>query len=785
MQRSFQHFPRLLPFLLLALLPCLLLAPVVFGGDVFLPADLLKDIAPWRTADPNSRVPWNPLMWDGMAEFYPWRLFATETLKSGYVPLWNPHQFCGTPFVANSQSAVFYPLNLLFCVFPVARAFGISVLLHLFLTGSFLYLFLRSRAVALGRPAALLGAVAWQMCHWQVAWLELPTFLCVSCWLPLALLLADRAAARPTALRAGGLGLCLGVMLLAGHLQIAFYCLGLITAYAVFRIRPLLKAQWKPLTGAALLAIALMLGVAAPQLLPAVELSRMSHRAGSAVTLAAYSGYVKLAVPPVNLVTLLSPGFFGSPTRGTYWGIGLNGGPGAYMENACYDGVLTLLLATLALGMTWRTSAATRFFAICALVSLLLALGTPLNALLFFGLPGWAQTGSPGRILVLWSFCLPVLAAIGLDTLLRRFDPKALGRSALAFGIIAASIIAFIVIWINASYPAGTLAANLAPESDLWRLPVGILLGAAAAVWLHRRGTLTASRLGGALVALTALDLLAAGYGFNRTASLSAVYPVTPLIAFLQAHRAEGRIMPLNKHWPQYEPPPAILPPNAATVYGLDDTQGYDSLLTGQYLGFAGAMDGGSPAPPENGNMVFTNGFLSPEARQAGARYAVSQTPLPGLTPVFQDNGNYVYEDKKALPRVQVIGPGTVDAEGVGYHIMPNQPTRVSVLAWTEGLSLPQKVIVADQWYPGWNAYFGGREAGSESMLTHTPGIFCTITLTPRQLEGSSINNQIEMRYEPTAFRVGLYGLCLALGTAAGIWAAARARKSKRVGRRP
>ncbi len=771
-----RFLPRLLPFLVLALLPCLLLAPVVFSGDVFLPADLLKDIAPWRTA-PSAEVPWNPLMWDGMAEFYPWRLFAAETLKSGYLPLWNPHQFCGTPFVANSQSAVFYPLNLLFCVFPVARAFGVSVLLHLFLTGSFMFLFLRSRAMDLRRPAALLGAVAWQLCHWQVAWLALPTFLCVSCWLPLALLLVDRAAARPAALRAVWLGLCLGVMLLAGHLQIAFYCLSLIAAYALFRILPLLKTQWKPLTGAAVLAIVLMLGVAAPQLLPAVELSRMSHRAGAAVSLATYTGYVRLAVPPINLVTLLAPGFFGSPTRGTYWGVGTNGGPGMYMENACYSGVLTLLLAIAALVTTWRASAVTRFFAICALVSLLLALGTPLNALLFFGLPDWAQTGSPGRILVLWSFCLPVLAASGLDALLRRFEAKSLVKSAAAFGVLAVGLLAFTVIWINATAPAGTLAANLATESDLWRLPIGILLGAAAAFWLYQRGSLAASRLSGVLVALTAVDLLAAGYGFNRTAPLSAVYPVTPLIAFLQAHKADGRIMPLNKRWPLYEPPQAILPPNSATVYGLDDTQGYDSLLTGQYFGFAGAMDGGSPAPPENGNLVFTNGFLSPEARQAGARYAVSLSPLPGLTPVFEDHGDYVYEDKAALPRVQVIGTGTVDADGIGYHSVRDEPTDVSVLAWTEDLALPKRVIFRQQWYPGWNAYFGGHEADNKAILTSTPSIFCTVTLTPQQLKGSAINNQIEMRYEPAAFRVGLYGLCLALGTAAAVLAAAGSRK--------
>lgn len=769
------RLPRLLPvlFTALALLvpPCLLLWPVVAHGEAFLPADLLRDVAPWRTANPAALVPWNPLMWDGIAEFYPWRLFAAQTLRSGTLPLWNPHQFCGTPFVANSQSAVFYPPNLLFCLLPVARAFGVSVLLHLFLTGGFAYLFLRSPALGLGRAASLLGAVAWQMCHWQVAWLALPTFLCVSAWLPLALLLVDRAALRPTATRAVPLGLCLGLMLLAGHLQIALYCFGLITAYAVFRLLPRVKLHWPALLGCAALALLLAFGLAAPQLLPVFELAHVSHRAGGPPTWAAYQGYVRLAVPPVHLVTLFLPGFFGSPTRGTYWAIDLNAGPGGYMENACYGGVLPLLLALVALA-TWRGSIATQFFAIAATVSLLLALGTPLNALPFFCLPGFAQTGSPGRILVLWSFCVSVLAAVGAQAVLRG-EWRALAQGAGAFLAAFLLALAYAAIWISRSEPSGAWAVLLNTEGDLWRLPLGLLLGAAAALWLWRRGTVKTPVLGVILVALVGADLLAAGYGLNRTTAPQNVYPVTPLIAYLQQHRAEGRVMPVNRRWSfeRDKPPPVVLPPNATTVYGLDDTQGYDSLLTGQYFQFATRMDRGSPAPQENGNMVFTYGYGSREAREAGARFVVTREPLPGVAPVFQDDGAYIYEDQEALPRVR-------NAAGKMVETIPSAPpTRVVVL--TEEF-LPRQIVVADQWYPGWHTYFRGETVA----LTQEPDIFRTVTLTTRQQHLVAMNNPLEMRYEPEAFRVGLYALCLALGGTAAITAAAGTRRLNRRRRR-
>ena len=166
-----------------------------------------------------------------------------------------------------------------------------------------------------------------------------------------------------------------------------------------------------------------MLGLAAPQLLPAMELARVSHRAGTPVTWESYQHYVALALPGINSLTLFLPGFFGNPTQGTYWGVMTNGGPSAYMENACYVGILALGLAFLGVGRTWRSSPQTRFFAVAAVVALLMALGTPLDALLYFGLPGFAQSGSPGRVLVVWTLCASVLAAVGTEALVH-------GRSA-------------------------------------------------------------------------------------------------------------------------------------------------------------------------------------------------------------------------------------------------------------------------------------------------------------------------------------------------------------------
>ncbi len=744
----------LLPPLVLLLLPTLLLGRVVFGGDVFLPADLLRDIAPWRPADTSHIVPWNPLLWDGMAEFYPWRLFAAESLRHGWIPLWNPHQLCGTPFVANSQSAVFYPLNLLFTVLPVARAFGVSVWLHLALTGLFLYGYLRSAAWSLSAPAALLGAVAWQMSAWQVSWLALPTFLCVSCWLPLALWLTWRAATSETLGRWAALGVTLGMMILAGHLQIALYCLALVFAYAVFLLWP-----QRRLPLGALLAGSLALGLAAPQLLPAIELARVSHRAGTVATWHSYQSYVALALPWPNLVTLWLPGFYGSPTQGTYWGAVANGGPSAYMENACYVGILALGLVAVGIGTGWKESRQVRFFAVAAGIALLMALGTPLDALPYFGLPGFSQSASPGRILVVWTLCAAILSAIGAEVVLSATVSRRTARVMAVFFVgLSVLVVGGTVLWIAQFGPRGVLAFNLPRVGDLWRIPLGILLGAAALAWLRARGTLPRQALGYGLAILAAVDLLAAGGGYNHTAPFGDVYPVTPSIAYLQQHLGTDRVLILNRRWSldAYHPPPALLPPNTATAYGLNDIAGYDSLLTRRSLQFVGTVDGGQdPAPQENGNMVFTSDYDTEAARQTDARYVASATPLadPSLTLVAQEEEMSVYRNDAALPRARTIN---ATGNGTGAAVLRDvSPTRVDVQVMG---AAGGELVVADQWTPGWRATVNGRA----TPVDMNDGMWQSVMLPAGRAD-------VRLRYLPTTFRVGLYGFCLAVACALGV----------------
>ncbi len=167
--------------------------------------------------------------------------------------------------------------------------------------------------------------------------------------------------------------------------------------------------------------------------------------------------------------------------------------------------------------------------------------------------------------------------------------------------------------------------------SGLWRLPVGILLGAGAVWWLWHRGTINRAQLPGQLWPFlrwwTCWRRMAAT---TAQAGLQIFTPQHRWYRFYR-HTPRNRIMPINRSGgcPGLRGHSAT---QSGTVYQLRDLQGYDSLLTRRYISWAGALDGGSPAPPENGNMVFTYGVGAEEAQAAGAAWIVSPQALEPRT---------------------------------------------------------------------------------------------------------------------------------------------------------
>ena len=156
-----------------------------------------------------------------MLQFWPWRTFAAQELRAGRLPLWNPLTGAGGPLVADHQTAVFYPLNLLFWIMPVARAMGLSLVLHALLAAATMYAL--ARDLGLRRTGSAVAAIAFALSGYMVARGSFLTEVSALPWLPLIWLLARRLVRERRLNDVAWLALAFAVQFLAGHAQTWVY----------------------------------------------------------------------------------------------------------------------------------------------------------------------------------------------------------------------------------------------------------------------------------------------------------------------------------------------------------------------------------------------------------------------------------------------------------------------------------------------------------------------------------------------------------------------------------
>ncbi len=344
--------------------------------------------------------------------FYPYRDYAASAVREGRAPLWNPYLFMGAPFLANSQAGFFYPLNLAASWLETARAASLSIVAHVWIAAIGAYLFARRSFGAAG-TAALLGGLSFGMGGYLGAQVEHFNQLQALVWMPWLWLAYEWAVERPFPASLI-VGLLVSLMLLAGHTQSVFIALVGLTAYALWpaaeRIRSPRAALKTALTR--LVPILAGLGVAAAlaavQLLPTLELARLSPRQGGMPLDEA----VSFSLDPRLLGRALLPDYDGALPDGS--------------EFTAFFGVSALVVMVIGLLAAWRPDRLAplpahkltiRAISAVAFLGLFLALGgfNPIYYLLVKFVPGFDLFRAPARWLVLFVFGGSMLAAVGLD----------------------------------------------------------------------------------------------------------------------------------------------------------------------------------------------------------------------------------------------------------------------------------------------------------------------------------------------------------------------------------
>lgn len=371
----------------------------------------------------------NFLITDPIRQTYIWKEYAITSLKNMELPLWNPYEMSGKPQLANFQTGVFYPFNMLLFIKPFFAGWTLFIVLQTFLAGFFTYLYLKGQK--LNAISSLFGSVAFSFSGFFVAWLEWGNVVHTAMWLPLILYFIDRLVekekSKNTIPKILLLALTFSLSFFAGHLQTFFYIMTFSVLYAVlagYRSRAFLVKFF--------LSVGVFFVISIPQSLPTLRYILLSARSIDQD----YKTVEGWFVPFRHLIQYVAPDFFGNPATLNYWGVW------NYAEMIGYVGIIPLIFAIFSLSQNPRKKIF--LFAGLFIAAILLSTESVIAYIPFqLGIPFVSQA-QPTRILFLACFALSVLAGFGFNGLSNFLKDKSTQIKLLLASVIPLIIIIFL-----------------------------------------------------------------------------------------------------------------------------------------------------------------------------------------------------------------------------------------------------------------------------------------------------------------------------------------------------
>jgi len=695
---------------------------------------------------------------------YPLAYYFRESVWRGELPLWNPLNECGLPFLAQWNTQIFYPPAWFYVLFPLSWALGVFCLAHLFVGGLGMYVL--AHRWTKNQLAAAVAGVAFAFSGLMVNSLIWPNNIAALGLMPWVVMLVERAwlEGRRRVIAAALVG---AMQMLTGAPEVIVLtwvllaALGLVGAFrrgaALGRV--LLRFSF---------VVLLICGLAAAQLLPFFDLLAHSHRDAGFATSA-------WSMPATGWANFLVPLFHCHP--GSH---GVFVQAGQYWTASYYLGVAVVALALCAV---WR-SGERRVFVLAGLSVLFLVLALGDAGFLHpwarehFGVLGLMRF--PIKFVVLPIFAAPLLAAYAIARLETAGDGSKKPLWAIWLVVI---VLMLAIVWYAAKYPLPDDDWAATGRNALARAAFFTVVFTGLAFWR----TISRPRLRGlfqvALLVLVWLDLLTHAPA-HKTVSRGVFEPNLPRQpppAKFGASRAmmsavahqELNFMHTKAPSADYIGRRLALVSNCNLLDDIPILDGFYSLHLPEQLDVGALLYArtNSSAP----RFVEFLGVSQATSPTNFFEWEARRDYLPlvtgGQKPVFAEAG----ETLKRLasldfdPRREVFLP----PESKPFVTVTNgaQVTMLAPVLSAQQISLvveanePAMLVVAQSFYHDWKAYVDGRP----TRLLRANHAF-------QALEVPAGRHQVKLVYEDRLFYAGAVVSLVTLAGCAAVWF--RTRKS-------
>ena len=709
-----------------------------------------------------------------------WKTFFVKSFyEYGRLPLWNPYLFSGATFVGSGQSAMFYPLNILYLFFSVEKTFGYIFALDFFLIGLFTYLY--CRVIKLSRFSSIVSAICFEFNGTIILKLFSGHIFIVDgiVWFPLILLFFELALQHNRLAYGLFAGIPLALMFLSGNAQIAVY--GYMAAGIYFIIRYFTdyilgkkNYQISKVLLTPIITLLVGLSLSAIQLIPSHELSKLSIRANG-LDLAFSSSFL---LSPKQLIGFILPHLFGSPLNSTYWG------KGNFESNTGYFGIFPLILAFISTRFLFKNKYIIPF-TFLILFSLFFSFGNSsfLYPLFHNYIPGFNLFRVPSRFLFVYAFSIAILAGIGTQYIYNKHIIKKIRvlLKKLTFILIfcLGTLFIFIIFILISkdsflyyqkyvlknSYAVGINHKILFTQTvnDLYSLTISIAISILIILLIIKtRIPVQLSKT--FIVVFIFLNLFLFGSRFYDTKNPTDVFKNPKEINQIVKSNKKFRVFDLSGSFVFF------LPRNY-----IQSVTGYDAIYLKDYRDFLWKAGIHENSPFES-FFQFHSVDNPMILKLLNTKYVLSKNPLrnPDLKLFYKDL-HYVYELKDFLPRAYIVGNGIIIAnrrkllneiikdkfnykETVIFEKQTNFPLKnnsafmsIPIKNYTPDkitlstkLENPAYLVLSEIWYPGWKAYLNGKE----TEIYKANYIFRSIYLNKGK-------NYITFIYDPKSYKNG------------------------------
>ncbi|MGB8368128.1 MAG: YfhO family protein [Limisphaerales bacterium] len=737
---------------------------------------------------------------------YPLAHFQRDCFRHGELPLWDPYNNCGVPFLAQWNTMPLYPPSLIYLLLPLPWSLSFFCLLHLWFAGFGMFSLARrwtglrraevssiidgynaspvsdhlsnqdAAATQAGNSfAAAFAGVAFAFNGLTLNLLMWPSHIATLSWMPWVVLAVELAW------RKGGQKIILAafagaLQMLAGSPEIIFLTWILLLALWIQQfvkraagVSPAELAYIEDGSGGKMpparynvaacwrfpLVVTLVISLAAVQLLPFLDLAAHSQRsAGYADT--------RWSMPGWGWVNFLVPMAFGRT-----WTEGVFFQNGQYWTSSYYLGISALWLALLAV-WTVRERRVWLLGAV-AMVALVFALGE--NTFVYPALrkiiPQLSLMTYPVKYVIFVALLAPLLAAFALahQQNLRSEEKSAFNKRLVLVGAVLLALIAGILFWAR-QFPFSTDDVHATLLNGLSRAAFLILTGALLFV-LTRENAPGLRRIAPLILIFVAwLDVFTHEPGQNPT--------VPPSVYELNLARARLAMQPQ----PALGESRAMVTPAAAMDFirfALSDPKnnylakrlgycancnlldavpkvdGFFSLVPRESDGLISLLYGAT-----NANFPKLNDFLGVSQITAPDEFfhwQARKTFLPlvtaGQKPVFRDDARTL----RALAQPDFDGGKFVYLPPMNWlvpvtnrkdtHVLNSKFGRQTVDVEVETAD-PSLVVVAQTYYHNWHAKIDGQP----TTLFRANYAFQAVLVQPGK-------HQIHFFYQDRAFEIG------------------------------